>query len=101
MYTFGYIHMNVSWYVNIGKASIKKAVCSSIYLKCPSRYFNISSNVTWNYSIFSDINVHFPIPFQRPCVNICHNTNNDCLGMLNLFGLGLNCSERKDYSGGM
>jgi len=83
------------------KSSIKKAVCSNIYLKCPTNNFNISSNITWNYKIFSDINVQLPVPFQRPCVNVCHNANNDCLGILKLFNLGLNCSEQTDYSHGI
>jgi hypothetical protein len=81
--------------------SIKKAVCSNIYLKCPLKNFNISSNITWNYKIFSDINVQLPVPFQRPCVNVCHNANNGCHGFLNLFNLGLNCLEQKDYSHGI
>jgi hypothetical protein len=56
--------------------------------------------MTWNYGIFSDIGEHYPIPFQRPCVNVCETANNDCLGLLNLLDQGLNCLERQDHSRG-
>jgi hypothetical protein len=82
------------------KLSIKKAVCSNIYLKCPPNDFNLSLPMTWNYKIFSDIGRQYPLPYQQPCVSICHDANKDCLGLLNLLNLGLNCLERHDYSNG-
>jgi hypothetical protein len=82
------------------KASIKKAICSNIYLKCPSS-INLSSNKTWNYNIFSDIGQKYPVPYQRPCLSVCTNTNSNCLGLLNIFNLGLNCLSRHDYSNGL
>jgi hypothetical protein len=79
--------------------SVKKAVCSSIYLKCPSA-FNELDYATYNYDIFADINASFPLPFQRPCAKICENANNDCLGLLALFDSELDCFGRTDYSFG-
>jgi hypothetical protein len=82
------------------QVSLKKAVCSQVYLKCPPK-FDQTNTTTYNYKIFSDIGVPFiPLPFQRPCLNICQNANKDCLGLLVLFSKNLNCAERKDYSNG-
>ena len=95
--------------------SLKKLVCSNIYLKCPK---NIDlSSVTysgWNLYIYTDIlseltnlygaNVvpspYIPVPFQRPCKKICTDVADSCLGLLGLIGLDQNCSTRYDYSFG-
>jgi hypothetical protein len=82
------------------KSSVKKAVCSNIYLECPSNNFNIHLNTTWNYNIFFDVDKEYPIPFKRPCVSVCNTANKDCLGLLNLLDQGLDCLERQDYSRG-
>lgn len=79
------------------QVSLKKAVCSNIYLRCP-KFFDKVNLTTYDRSIFKDIGVNFPLPFQRPCVNICNNANYDCLGLLNIFGKAINCLERYDYS---
>jgi hypothetical protein len=81
------------------QASLKKAVCSQVYLKCPNN-FDQTNMATYNYGIFSDIQKRFPIPFERPCLNVCNDVDRECLGLLQLFGKQLNCKERKDYSFG-
>eukprot|EP00596_Hydrurales_sp_CCMP1899_P007118 CAMPEP_0119044560 /NCGR_PEP_ID=MMETSP1177-20130426/32368_1 /TAXON_ID=2985 /ORGANISM="Ochromonas sp, Strain CCMP1899" /LENGTH=387 /DNA_ID=CAMNT_0007014809 /DNA_START=280 /DNA_END=1441 /DNA_ORIENTATION=- len=78
----------------------KKAVCSQVFLKCPTD-FNQSDIASFNYAIFSDIGQIFPIPFQRPCLSVCENANKDCFGLLNIFGKQLNCLEQLDYSQGV
>jgi hypothetical protein len=77
--------------------SLKKAICSNIYYKCTEN-FNEFNVTTYDYSIFDDIGVIYPISFQRPCVNVCNNANRDCLGLLNLFETKTYCFERYDYS---
>lgn len=79
------------------QTSLKKAVCSQVYLKCPNN-FNQTNYATYNYGIFSDIQKAFPIPFERPCLNICDDVNRECLGLLKLFGRHFDCKERFDYS---
>lgn len=81
------------------QTSLKKAVCSQVFLKCPNN-FNQLKIATYNYAIFSDIGKTFPIPFQRPCLNVCDNANKDCFGLLNVFNKQLNCLEKTDYSHG-
>lgn len=81
------------------QVSLKKAVCASVYLKCPAG-FSETNMSTYNYKIFSDVNSVYPLPFQRPCVNVCNNANMDCLGLLNLNNRALNCSATTDYSYG-
>ena len=79
--------------------SLKKAVCSSVYLKCPPNFIE-GDYRTYNYRIFSDVNKTFALPFQRPCVSVCQNANSKCLGLLNLNGKELNCTGVTDYSRG-
>jgi hypothetical protein len=81
------------------QVSLKKAVCASVYLKCPAN-FSETDFKTYNYKIFSDVNSVYPLPFQRPCVSVCNNANSDCLGLLNLNNRALNCSATTDYSYG-
>lgn len=81
------------------QVSLKKAVCASVYLKCPPN-FSETDLTTYNYKIFSDVNKAFPLPFQRPCVSVCTNANTQCLGLLNLSNRALNCSAQTDYSYG-
>lgn len=78
-------------------ASLKKSVCANIYYKCP-KDFNALNLTTHDHSIFHDIGASYPIPFQRPCLNICNDVNRDCLGLMNIFGKKTNCLERYDYS---
>ena len=79
--------------------SLKKAVCSSVYLKCYPDLIE-GDYRTYNYRIFSDVNRTFALPFQRPCVSVCQNANKKCLGVLNLNGKAINCSGVTDYSRG-
>lgn len=79
--------------------SLKKAVCSSVYLKCHPDYVE-GDYKTYNYGIFSDVKKTFALPFQRPCVSVCQNANSKCLGLLNLQGKALNCTSLTDYSRG-
>ena len=81
------------------QVSLKKAVCASVYLKCPPNFLETNLS-TYNYKIFSDVRSVYPLPFQRPCVSICNNANRDCLGLLNLKKRALNCSATTDYSYG-
>jgi hypothetical protein len=81
------------------QVSLKKAVCASVYMKCPPN-FSETNLLTYNFGIFSDVGKAFPIPFQRPCSSICKNANNDCLGLLNLKGRAIDCFSRTDYSYG-
>jgi hypothetical protein len=83
----------------ICQLSLKKAVCSSVYLKCHPDYVE-GDLKTYNYRIFSDVNKTFALPFQRPCVSVCQNANSKCLGLLNLQGKALNCTSLTDYSRG-
>jgi hypothetical protein len=77
--------------------SLKKAICSNIYYKCTKNY-NESNLTTYDHRIFEDIGVKYPIPFQRPCVDVCDNANKDCLGVLKALGIKMDCFERFDYS---
>ena len=81
------------------QASLKKAVCASVYMKCPPN-FSETNYSTYNYGIFSDVSKIFPLPFQRPCVSICKNANSDCLGLLNLKNRAIDCFSKTDYSYG-
>ena len=99
------------------QASIKKLICSNVYLKCPPG-IDLSSPTYqgWNINIYSDVlpelttlnnlypaivtSPYVPLPFQRPCQSVCDMVNANCLGILKLIGLSQNCSSRYDYSRG-
>jgi hypothetical protein len=80
--------------------ALQKLVCGSVYLKCQPN-ITINNMFTWNYGVYSDVGIGLPVPVQRPCVSLCHNANDQCLGMLSLFGIAPNCTGRYDYSGGL
>lgn len=68
----------------------KKLVCSNIYSKCePGLMF--SDKATYNHIIFPN----YPVPFTRPCKNVCTNVVDSCYGLFKP-----NCSELFDYSFG-
>eukprot|EP01041_Mallomonas_annulata_P004071 gene4071-8099_t len=97
------------------QASIKKLVCSNVYMKCPPGVILTDDSQTgWNPSIYSDIqnditalytaNI-FPlpkisVPFQRPCKSVCEAVSQTCLGMTDLLGKSPSCSAVFDYSFG-
>lgn len=81
------------------QVSLKRAVCASVYMKCPPN-FSETNLGSYNFGIFSDVGKAFPLPFQRPCLSICKNANNDCLGLLNLKNRAIDCFSRTDYSYG-
>lgn len=80
--------------------ALKKAVCASVYMKCPPN-FSETNLGSYNFGIFSDVGKLFPLPFQRPCISVCENANGDCLGLLNLKNRAVNCFARTDYSYGV
>lgn len=79
--------------------SLKKLVCSRIYLKCPSN-IDLTDLSTYNYNIYSDLGIAVPMPFQRPCQSLCVNVNDQCLGLLGLMGFSQDCNAKYDYSFG-
>ena len=81
------------------QVDIKKLICANVYLRCPVN-ISLTNTSTWNFNIYPT--VPYPVPFQRPCVNICTNATASCLGLPNLLGFGsaLNCSSLTDYSMG-
>eukprot|EP01041_Mallomonas_annulata_P006528 gene6528-13214_t len=82
--------------------SIKKMVCSNIYLKCqPGIKLNSTTKAGWNVKIYTDLSLVVPMPFQRPCKSVCTNTISKCIGMLGMMGMTPNCSATMDYSHGM
>jgi len=97
------------------QSSLKKMVCSNIYLKCPQNINLTSPSFSgWNIMIYTDIlkelapfvsknilkSPYIPLPFERPCRKVCDDVTNNCLGLLGLFGFGQDCSARYDYSHG-
>jgi hypothetical protein len=81
---------------------VMRVACAMVYRKCPSG-IDTTNQQTWNYDIYSDINLPVPMPFQRPCRSVCDDLNRHCYGMLALFaGQLFDCSsDRFDYSGGI
>lgn len=88
------------------QVSLKKLVCSNIYLKCypGADPTDTTNKAGWNNRIYSDVNAivanQVKLPFERPCRSVCVNTNKNCLGVLGLLGLTQNCDGTYDYSGG-
>lgn len=86
--------------------SLKRLVCSNIYLKCPPNFppiFNLTNlQKHGNYHIFTDFypSKLFLLPFERPCVSVCNSAVKDCFGILNIFNMPINCSSKTDYSYG-
>lgn len=84
---------------NACQVAMKKTVCAKIYLRCHDNV-TLTNQATFNYNIYSDLNLTIPLPFQRPCKSLCDDVNTKCLGLLSLLGVNSNCSARADYSGG-
>lgn len=89
--------------------ALKKLVCSNIFLKCQPGVdlTELSPYSTWNFGIYSDLvpvpipSPGVPVPFQRPCKDVCDNANSQCFGLLKLFGLDQDCTATRDYSSGL
>lgn len=77
------------------QASIKKLICSSVYLKCQPG-IDLTNVLTYNFKIYPGI----PMPFQRPCMSVCSQVDDKCYGFLNFFGMSPNCTSTYDYSSG-
>ena len=89
-----------------------KLVCSNIYRKCPHGGDISSGNIfiyTDIYSYLFTLNNLYPsvvpspfipVPFQRPCLEVCERVSSTCLGLMELIGIRQNCSAQIDYSGG-
>jgi hypothetical protein len=80
--------------------ALKKLVCSSVYLKCQPG-ISMSNPYSWNFDIYNDVGIPFPVPVQRPCVSVCNDANAACFGLLSLLHVAPDCSATFDYSGGM
>ena len=84
---------------NLCQISLKKLVCSNIYLQCYPN-INLNNKKTWNFKIYAPT-VLFPVPFVRPCQAVCQNVVDTCDNILNLLPSGTpSCVDTLDYSGG-
>lgn len=82
---------------NLCQQNLKKVVCASVYLKCLPNV-NLSNVATWDFSLYPSVPI--PVPFQRPCLDMCMEVATSCLGIPELSGSGLNCSGVFDYTYG-
>ena len=44
-----------------------------------------------------DLGATIPIPYQRPCKNVCDVVNPLCMGLLPLLGIVTGCSDKFDW----
>ena len=95
----------LSFLPNQCQISLKKLVCSNVYLKCypGASPTDTATKTGWNTHIYSDVNLGnaVKLPFERPCKNLCVNANVNCLGVLGLLGLTQSCTATYDYSKGI
>ena len=81
-------------------SSILRMVCALVYKKC-SHSMMMSNITTWNYAVYDELSVPYPVPFQRPCRSVCTRISRECEGWWRLFtGTAIDCNERYDYSDG-
>lgn len=60
------------------KSSLVRYVCSMVYKKCQPNVV-LTNPATYNYQIYSnDTGTVQPVPFQRPCVSVCHAVTSTC-----------------------
>ncbi len=81
------------------QASLLALICTSVYLKCMPDV-DLLNMATWNFHLYQQIGVMFPVPFQQPCGDLCTNVNHQCIGLLSLLGQPVDCSSNFDYSFG-
>jgi hypothetical protein len=85
---------------NTCQLAIKKLLCANTYLRCPPN-ISLANISTYNYDIYSDLNLSYARPFQRPCASLCQTIESSCLGLGKLFGMTWDCNARYDYSSGV
>lgn len=78
------------------QSAIKQLVCSNVYLRCIPDV-NLTDPRTYSSSLYHGI----VMPFQRPCRSMCETVKEQCLGIPELLGSGLNCDATMDYSGSL
>ncbi len=62
---------------------------------------NFANTATWNYNIYSDLSVTYPVPFQRPCVKVCTEIERTCKGIYQVSHPTFpDCAATYDYSRG-
>ena len=78
---------------------LSRVVCYGIYKKCIPGIV-LSDTSTWNCQVYqNDLQTVYPIPIERPCVNLCTAMETDCSPFFSL--LGIDCAAGTlDYSNG-
>jgi hypothetical protein len=73
-------------------------ICSTAYLKCHPN-IDLTNIATYNFMLYQPLTV--PVPFQRPCKDVCTNVQTKCAGTL--FGALASypdCDASFDYTNG-
>ena len=70
------------------KSTLIKLVCSTVYPKC------VDDVVLTDPLTYSSAG----LPYLPPCNDLCTSVDEDCYGLLTMFGVAPNCSDTSIYS---
>jgi hypothetical protein len=76
--------------------ALRDLVCSNVYLQCAPD-IDLVNEATWNYDLYDNVGIDYPVPFLTPCEDVCYNVTLQCSGLYIMANTLPNCTAQYNY----